>query len=447
MPINRRTGVLAVAASLTLAALAAPTTGIAAGIVPDSGVQTVSVPAVDVALAELVPAGQLKLTTTNGTPGTGSVEFVDLNNKRVGDSQQLTESGSESCKTLGTNPTLLAFDGVLTTTPGKPVGFSKGSIGVKETSSETFCNQIDTTSPTTWLTGKFVPETLVLTLNSGLTDPDFGTLKATSASLDVELVNKDSSVLVTAKLDGATQATYTLKTGKWAVPGTDLAAATKGSNVQWQVGAPDDGVIFDSLWIATDKGAVSLEGGADLQTPPTQPTTITLGYVGDDVVEGCDALVPGGGNTARVQYLGSVSADEPCDSFNVVLSATNDEVRLLKPRDPANPDAQFIFDLTWTLPVGTFSPAALPKALINFELADSIDNTLPFCPPTAYVGEDLKGFTSLAGIDDFEDRGVPGSEGTQYGCVGGRLVTSDGTTLTIRDKVLTVGDLRMTLGK
>ncbi len=190
---------------------------------------------------------------------------------------------------------------MLNTTPGKPVGFSKGSIGVKETASETFCNQIDTTSPNIF---KPVPETLVLALPTGLTDPDFGALKATSASLDVELRNANSRILVTAKLGGATQANYELRTGTFVKPATtslvpDLPyevtakpGATKDSNVQWQIGTPDDGITFDSLSIRAYNGAISLEGKADADS--TSTTSIDLGYVATDVVNACDALLADG---------------------------------------------------------------------------------------------------------------------------------------------------------
>ena len=457
MSMNRRIGVLAVAASLTLTALAVPATGIAAGIVPDSGVQAVSVPTVgETTPPELVPAGKLELSTTNGTPGSGAVKRLDLNGEQVGETQTLTESGSESCRTLGSaGGALLKFDGVLNSTPGKPVGFSKGSIGVKETSNETFCNQIDTTS--IWTP---VAETLVLALPASLAD-GFGPLRADAASLDVELRSSNSRILATASLGGTPVAYYELNTGTFQnntplIPGTNPLVTKSGmtspGNVQWSIGDVDDSVTFDTLSIRAYKGAISLEGGGD--GAPTGPTTIDLLGTAEEVLDCTNPSRTEGTTTAT--FVGNAGSGDGCtgEGFGVVLTNGENSTELLKPLD-VDPDAQFVFDLEWTEAANTVWESDSP--LVKRTTADFDGDggnppvTIAWCPDLVEttVGDDtFLVVDNVGGNPALVDQapGFPtGGDTKQFACIISQKPTLDSTTdtLTIVEQVYVYGDIKL----
>ena len=190
----RTTGAPALVATLALAVSAIPSAGIASGLFTGSAAPTVIVPASTTA-PTTQPAGKLVLNTA---PSPATVTRLDKNGTPVG-SQSLSE-GTDCA--IATNQSLINFSGILTNKSGATsptvAGFRTGSIGVRETRLEQYCNQVDTTTP--WLSP--MSETLVLGLNPVAVKDDFGPLKAKSASLQLRLRTSSVTISATATLDG-----------------------------------------------------------------------------------------------------------------------------------------------------------------------------------------------------------------------------------------------------
>lgn len=427
MPSNRRTGVLALAASLALAA------GAVTAVLPAS--------AVDEPIA-YQPAGALSLTTS--TTGTGQVEYEGI-------VQPLTKIGS--CE-LSTGSDLLRFEGLLGSDPTPKLGFNSGSIGVIETGAAGFCNRVDAVS----LRSK--SETLVLTLGSELTNFAAKPLVARSASLDLEVKSAPFWL-------GGTKARIEIKTYLGAEPvgalevtqGSPTCPAKDGDNCQVLIPETAD-KYFDRVTLKAVKGSFSLEGGSDplTSTQVTKPAATTFELFSEvDAVFSCESSDPLEVGNANVEYLGNADPDDLCEDFGVTLESGDTQVRFLKPLD-ISPTAQFVFEINWTLepePGSTWSPGVtLPPAYIDFELPGGEgEKLMPFCP--AYLFDDagdLVGVTDLTSeadradlsSRDMETLDVPGAAETQFACIGSRHVDARDEFI-VSDMIYLIGDAKMRL--
>jgi len=360
------------------------------------------------------PVGQLVLQT-------GAVDQVAYD----GAVQSLSTTGTCDLTSAGAN--LLQFQGYLGSTP-KKVGFRDDSIGVIESSLTSLCNKVDTISFTS-------TETLELKLGSDLKNFAGTPLLATGASLDVEVrstYGSKAKIQATAQLAGATVGTFQLDQGS-----AECNVASNG-NCQWVIAG--DGLEFDTLLLKAVKGSFSLEGGSDAGTSPT-----TFDLVSKvDAVFDCDTANSLTEGNATVTYVGNAD-NSVCEGFGVVLSAGDTQVQFKKPLD-LDPEAQFIFDINWTLPAPESPAATLPTAKVDFEIGTG-ETDMGFCPEFLYSDGVLTGISNpddLALLTDFE----PTLDGTQFACidgVGGRQAEVTGTSVNIVDKIFLIGDVRMRL--
>ncbi len=363
-------------------------------------------------------AGQLVLTT-------GALDQV-----KYGDAvQSLSKTGSCALTSSGAN--LLQFRGYVGKAP-KSVGFLNDSIGVMESSLTALCYKVDTIS----FNGS---ETLEVKLGSDLKSFDNTPLLAKKATLDIEvrsLLGSKAKVQATALRNGsAVGAPFVLQQGSGGCTGTE------NGNCTWVI-AP--GAPFDTLSLKPLKGSFSLEGGSD---KGASPSTFDL-VAAVDAVFNCE---PGQefteGNTG-VTYLGQAEGGT-CVGFGISLTPGATEVAFLKPADLA-PDAQFIFDIVWTVPNADASPpyevpALTPVPFIDFE-AVAGEQAMGFCPAALYSAEgELVGVqepADLASLTDFEpSAAVPG---IQYGCVGSpRNIQVTPAQTVITDKIFVIGDVKL----
>jgi hypothetical protein len=425
--MNRRTGVLALATSLTLAA----------------GLVTVVVPAAAVDEREWISAGDLTLSAA-----TGKVTFD-------GATQAL---GSTNCN-LTTSADLLEFAGFVGDAPA-PVGYKSGSIGVNERVSA-LCNLVD---PATTEGGGI--ESLDLKLGDDLVNFAGRPLQASGASLDLRMgvrtlytYNKRSTVTAQAYLDGAKVGDlHTLIQGTGTSGGTTTYCAftSYGQTCGWDIN-PE--ARFDTLRLTAVAGAFGVVG----------ESTIALESEVDKALS-CEDPVLTQGN-ASVEFIGN-AGPEVCTEFGVTLEAFDEEIVFLK-RIDLDPAAQFIFDVTWkqTNESDEGDPAAtvatVPNVTIDFEnyaegspfAADPIVSPMPFCPdylyasdledpeaPRVLVGvQDTDGFNALPDWRD-DASGAP-LDGKQYACLDQpRQVNISDGTLTVTDRIYLIGDARMRLG-
>ena len=441
MRSTRRTGVLAVAASLALAAGV-----VTAGMSASAGtVDTPSAPGIQ-------QEGTLTLTTSSTNPD--QVSFSGQ------EPQALSTTGT--CDLLRTDQRLLAFQGYL----GDPVtgttlspGFLKDSIGVNEKIAS-LCNKVDAVSANNQNT----PETLELKLGDSLKNV-FGTkMLATKASLDIELRSSGLPFFTKAKVEATAWitgnpnpvGTFNLyQAGGTSDSNNKYCSAGDNVNCQWDITSP--GLEFDTLRLKAVKGSFSLEGGGDSQTPPTKATTF-------DLISKVDNLVPCANGTVtdlngtKVTFVGNADPADGCVPFGAVLTSEKDTVSLLK-SPTINPSAQFVFDIDWTLP-GDGSPSvSIPAPKIDFEIGPVAETTLlPFCKESAILvrnGETgrlgiptAKFAAFVANNDDFPDFDkVPASTTKEYACVDKRAATVTPKEIKVKDTIFAIGDLRMTLGK
>ena len=341
------------------------------------------------------------------------------------------------------------------TEPYKAVGFRAGSIGVRETKSESFCNQIDTTSP---IFTPQIAETLVLALPATLTD-DFGPLVADAASLDVELRSSNSRILATASLAGNPVAYYELNTGTFqnatplisgTTPIVTKSASTSPGNVQWNIGSADDVITFDTLSIRAYRGAISLEGGGDGGT--AKPTTIDLlGTAEEKLACGESVDETGTGVVSGITVRRLTPTDSTsCEAFDVVLTVDGDTFTFRKPLD-RDLDAEFILDYTWDVPLGenttvdgVVTPAPRPDyaSYLDFEVPEGRGEfELGFCALPIVENGILLGVDPHQSIVDLET-----VDGVQYACIGvstTEVGEKDGKpVLKVAEQVYVVGDLR-----
>lgn len=393
----------------------------------------------DGALGALVtgsaPAGTLTLATTSAS---GTVTWSG--------SPQTTQefTGGQFCEINDTSSvSLLDITGDVGDRDGV-AGFRGGSIGVFEFDNASQCFRVDAGSFTT-------SETLRLKLGDDLEDR-FGALLATSGSL--KLLKQQSGTLKvtwqTLLADGETVVeSGGFTSGKNVKSGTLLTQSiTSGP--------------FAEVRLTAVTGSFSLVG----------PTSFTLTSSADATFCDPDYDNPPEGSTSqltddngtRVSYIGDASV-EVGDCFSVSLDSTDREVTFLKPLD-VSPDAQFIFDITWTLPRPETPGFDLPEATIDFEFPDDTreetpDNPhptrsdMPFCPEFLYSGtgadRELTGLSgpptqALLDRDMVSEEDAPSAVGTQFACIDDSRrteLTSDG--LTVIDKVYLIGDAKMRL--
>ena len=133
--------------------------------------------------------------------------------------------------------------------------------------------------------------------------------------------------------------------------------------------------------LTATKAAFSLEGGSS--TSGASPSTFDLVSEVDSSCE-CEPGQKYTEGTTTVTYIGNAGR------VNAPASASCSPARIrrssfLKPLD-VDPDAQFIFDVTWTKPnEGADPEVGLPTAEIDFEVAGEVGFTeMPFCPTVLY---------------------------------------------------------------
>ena len=414
----RRTGAPALVATLALAVSALPSAGVASGLFTGSAAPTVIVPAATAA-PTTQPAGKLVLNTAS--PAT--VTRLDNGGNPVG-SQGLKEGAD--CA-IDTDQSLINFSGILTNKSGTKsptvAGFRSGSIGVRETRLEQFCNQVDTTTPI-WTP---MSETLVLGLNPAIVKDDFGPLKAKSASLQLRLRTTSVTISATATLDGAPvvipNATFT-------------SSAGAGSLVTWTISSGSD-FRFDTLSLKADKGGFSLEGDA------ATGSTFDLMGTAEQVLPCGGSISEAGSGTAPGVTVTQLDATG-CGSFDVILKSGPNEAEFLKPLDKSA-NAQFILDFVWTVDPANTTEAGqplLPETTIDYDAdrnsATAVDVPLRWC---AGVVRSASG--AVTGITSGEDQDEALAL-KQFSCILSQdsIVKADGgkDTVTVKQQVFLLGD-------
>ena len=289
--------------------------------------------------------------------------------------------------TLGTDSTLLKFDGTLngSAAPGG-VGFNGNAIGVAEKAgaSGTSCSQVDSVGS----------ETLTLALG---TDLPAGTLMS-GATLDVEF--KGAATVTGTAFRGTTQV------GSWARTCNDGAAdsgpdSKSGDNCKRTFGAPSGDVYFDKLVLSVQNGSFGLEGGADWADPDAHRSVITLVNAID-----CNTSTKldgsGGTPTVTATRLDNATAGSKCSPFVYAFTNGDKEAEFVKPLTD-QPDAQFLFDFDWTIdPANTSNPG---EPLVNQTTADfdgaggNAPVTLTWCPDLV---KNSKGYWVVKNVKDNE---------------------------------------------
>lgn len=389
---NRRFKVLALAASLALAA------GTVLAVLPAS--------------ADTVkgPVGQLVLQT-------GAVDQITYGV----DSQALSTVNACDLKSTGKN--LLTFKGLQGSTV-KKVGFKDDSIGVIETSNSLLCNKVDVVSLSS-------TETLEIKLGADL---QFAgqPVTASSASLDVEVrsfFGSKAKVQATAKLGATSVGTFELTQGSTACNVPD------NGNCRWNIDPAGD-ALFDTLVLKTLKGSFSLEGGAEAGTTPS-----TFDLVGDvETVFDCEPGTTLTDGDTTVEYVGSVTPGQ-CEDFGATLSVGDTDLTFLKPLD-VDPTAQFVLNVDWQLPGSATPSTTLPPAYVDFEVGAANENPMGFCP--WYVVE-TDGFWGIADLNNLDQDYEPDLGGKQYACIISRSATVSSTEVVISDEIFLIGDAKMRL--
>ncbi len=383
---------------------------------------------------EWVSAGTLELSTAED-----AVTFGE-------ETQTLGAQGCDLTPAMGG---LLEFTGYLGD-PGPdselPVGYNRRAIGVNEKIAS-LCYRVDTISETSAKT-----ETLQLKLGADLVNFADRPLLAERASLDIEVKqtgwfnrNKarvEAEAYRTTAEGGVEQVggTFTLIQGSGENSGgTTYCSVGNGGNCDWGI---DPGGYFDTLRLTATKAAFSLEGGSD---SGASPSTFDLVSEVDSSFE-CEPGQQYTEGTTTVTYIGNAGTSE-CTGFGFVLASEDQEVSYLKPLD-VDPDAQFIFDVTWTKPNDGADPeVGLPTAEIDFEVAGGVGFTeMPFCPTVLYneAGEltGLPAGTDPAVLDaDFEPDALPG---VQFACIASpRSAVITEEAITVTDEIYLIGDARM----
>lgn len=408
MPMNRRTGVLTLTASLILAAGAAV-------VVPANAVE------------QRGPVGQLELTTS------GSAGAVAYN----GSTQTLAGSSANNCPLSSTGPNLLSVSGLLNDAP-TATGLKDGSIGVVETDNTSFCNRVDDVTPAS------KSETLVLALGTDLNFFGQGGLTASKASLDIQVrstrvffrTNK-AKIEATALRGTTTVQTFTLEQG------VNCNVSDDG-NCQWVID-PDGNAEFDTLRLKALKGSFSLEGGSDADSLGL-PTTFDLVGEVQEIFECQAGNSIGESDSGKVTYVGSANPED-CVDFGAQLNVGENSVQFLKPLD-VDTTAQFEVDVQWTTPGVATGAAILPTVVIDYETGAVNATTLKFCPAfvTKEVDAEYSGITNenLPQLTTAFDQ-EPELGGIQFACITTRSADVTELEVVTTDKIFLIGDARINL--
>ena len=367
----------------------------------------------------------------------------------TGASQSL--SSATNCN-LTTSGDLLKFVGFVGANQA-PVGYKSGSIGVNEKVSD-LCNLVD---PATNESGGI--ESLNLTLGDDLVNFAGRDLQATRASLDLRMgvrtwytYNKKSTVKAEAYLGDALPAnkvgeTYTLIQGAGTSAGTTTVCAftSYGQTCDWDL---DFGGRFDTLRLTAVAGAFGVVG----------ESTITLQSEVDKLLDCKDSTLTQG--NASVEFIGNANAaPDECTEVGVTLESTDEEIVFLK-RIDVDPDAQFIFDVTWTKePNPDATTATVPGVTIDFENypagSGPIVSDMPFCPDYLYADVDndadtppvlvgAEDATDFGQLPDWRGEGQAPLDGKQYACLDQpRKVDISAEGLKVTDRIYLIGDARI----
>ena len=401
----------------------------AIGMIAVSGVALVTPVAADSAW---VDAGTLKLTTVaNSAAGSVSYEPGAGGSFTTAAGQPLASANSGPAKCdLAPPPAgaaLLLFRGAAGTSV-RNAGLLNGSIGVNERLKE-LCWKVDTLSTTG-------DETLELELGPDLTG-FAGRLMATRASLDLELRSTGFPFYSKARLtirafDGATAVGSPVQVAQ----GTGACNVSDDGNCQVVV---EPGGRFNRLTLQVTRGSFSLEGGSD---SGAQPTTFQLTALVDGTLD-CETGATLSKDNASVTYVGYAD-DTDCAGFGATLTATNEDVRFLKPSD-IDPTAQFVFGIAWLRPAT--APTAIEATEVDWETGGA-PVPLGWCPEPQFAGTvEIDGQTlpKLVGILDpgsVSDQD-PTTPDTQYACLGSQYVTPQAGQLHIVEQIYVIGDIRL----
>lgn len=435
MRSSRRTGVLAIAASLAL------TAGVVTAVVPASA-NLPGTPAAEGYQLE----GTVTLTT-------GTVDEVTFGTQK--------QALNSTCS-LPTTGSILSFTGFVgTDTNKRSAGFTSDRMGVNELLAS-FCNKVDAVSPF----GKYNPETLEINLGTELKklkNLENNSFRVTKASLDIE-VRSDSkgnkAVVEATAIDSisGTSTIFTLTQGT-----TEGCIVSDNGNCQFLI-AGDANFAFDTLRLKAVKGSFSLQGGspATATSPAVAPTTFELGSKVTNLVP-CDNGTVNVGDTS-VKFVGNADPDDPCVSFGAVLTANDTELQLLK-SPTTNPSAQFVFEWPRTVAAAADTVAiSLPAPFINFDMkqADGTTNAddtfKELLPCSAGLATNvLTGEGANVAIDPAKFGVFNGDPVTfpdldtdsttkEWACVVSRTGDFDSTEINVTDTIFAIGDLRLKTG-
>ena len=366
-----------------------------------------------------------------------------------------TFTGGQQCEIIwaGGAPTLMELSG--STRDGSPAvaGFRDGQIGVFEPSGDgtptnaSQCFRIDSDSFE-------LSEVLTVGLgsNPALLE-SFGNTQSPilATSADVRYKINSQRGAFTFGAGTTTQKEEWGNTGKRPKPGTEFTATF----------AMPENSNFSSLTLASESGSFSVVE-VILHLESQRDATIC----NEGNLAGPYQYRDG---TTTVSYLGDADGTDSC--FGVKLTSGGREYTWLKPLT-VSPDAQFVFEQTWTLDSPPTPAFTLPVATIDFELElpdpdgegtiPSGEEPLLFCPDFLYPEGDparelalITDADTLEALDEEYDMvddvpGVDGSQGTQFSCIDKKsrttrieLPTSDDPGgLKVEDKIFLIGDAK-----
>jgi hypothetical protein len=340
-----------------------------------------------------------------------------------------TFTGGQYCEIVAGpgSDSLLTLEGSIGTGAVGNAGFRDGAIGVYEGTNASQCFRVDANSFTD-------SETLILSLGT-----DVSAFRASSATFDL------------MKQSGELALTATAYDGESEVGSVDLSSPKREKvGTRKSLTVSFAGRFFDSVHLEATLGSFSLTGNSTIQLaqePDEQLCSSPEEGETDELTK----------DNASVTYLGDAGGTDSC--FGVQLAAGPQEVRFLKP--PTSPgDAQFVFDITWTLPnAGGMPGVTIPDADIDFEIGDTNITDMPFCSDfldvkddtgTAIltrVGDDLSivnygAFLDSAAFTDFD----PGSTTVkEFACIDTRTSQVTADEINVYDLIFVIGDLKMTI--
>jgi hypothetical protein len=432
----RRSGVTALTAAIALSIGVIPVAVTVPSMVASEEGSTTLTPADQ----PLGAAGTLTLATVPGGR-TGTVTYVN----GASTSTQNLQVPSKGC-TISTQPTLLSFVGLMngSAAPGG-VGFDGNSIGVAEKASGagTSCAQVDSVGS----------ESLTLKLGSSL---PAGTLMS-GATLDLEF-KQGAAVTGTAY-----RGTNPTPVGTWVKTCNDGTAdsgpdSKYGDNCTRYFGADNADVYFDRLVLSItpgSSGAFGVEGGADWTDPDNHRSVITLVSTID-----CNTSVtlPGSGTTPTVKAtrLDNATTGSACSPFLYTFTNGDQKAEFVKPGTD-QPDAQFLFDFTWTIdPANTSHPnePLVAPTTADFDGAGGNDPVkLVWCPDLV---KNDKGYLVVSNPKDKPDQapGFPTVDTTQFACIvsqqttlmSGTATTADDDKVLVKELIYVYGDILMKKG-